>query len=307
MNTVTVATSMAGRGTDIKLGKDVKELGGLAVIGIGRMSNIRQERQARGRAGRQGDPGFSQFFVSLQDEIVRQNGLINTEKYADGKRYISKRRLKKVINTAQKTGEEFSVLSRKNAMDYDQVLQRQRALIYETRDHLLDGDVMEYDRIKKLAKENIKEFLDGQTEYTKESINRYILDNISYRLEQEIDPEQLSDPNKITKYLLSIVRRGLKEQEGKLEDQELMTDFIRIATLQAIDDAWVEQVDYLQQLQVAVSGRASAQRNLVYEFQQDALESFRKMEKNIKKNIVRNILLSNVYVNAEDKISILLP
>lgn len=307
LNTVTVATSMAGRGTDIKLGRGVKELGGLAVIGIGRMSNIRQERQARGRAGRQGDPGFSQFYVSLQDEIVRQNGLIDTEKYADGKRYISKTRLKKVINTAQKTGEEFSVMSRKNAMDYDQVLQRQRALIYETRNQLLDGEVMEDDRIKKLAKENIKEFLDEQTEYTTELINRYILDNISYRLEQEIDPESLSDPNEIIKYLLSIVCRGLKEQEVKLESPELMMDFVRIATLQAIDDAWVEQVDYLQQLQVAVSGRASAQRNLVYEYQMDALESFKKMEKNIKKNIIRNILLSNVYVNAEDKISILLP
>ena len=86
-----------------------------------------------------------------------------------------------------------------------------------------------------------------------------------------------------------------------------MVDFMRIATLQAIDDAWIEQVDYLQQLQYAVSGRASAQRNLVYEYQADALESFRKMEKTIKKNIVRNILLSNVYVNKEGKIDILLP
>jgi len=307
LNTVTVATSMAGRGTDIKLGDGVKELGGLAVIGIGRMSNIRQERQARGRAGRQGDPGFSQFYVSLQDEIVRQNGLIDPEKYEDGKRHISKAKLKKVINTAQKTGEEFSVMSRKNAMDYDLVMQRQRAIIYATRDQLLDGDVMDFEKIKKLAKENIKDFLESQEEYTVDALNRYILDNISYRLEEEFKPEYLSNPNKISKYLIGIVRKGLKEQEGKLEDSELMTDFLRIATLQAIDDAWVEQVDYLQQLQVAVSGRASAQRNLVYEYQRDALESFRKMEKDIKKNIIRNILLSNVYVSAEDKISILLP
>ena len=307
LNTVTVATSMAGRGTDIKLGEGVKELGGLAVIGIGRMSNIRQERQARGRAGRQGDPGFSQFYVSLQDEIVRQNGLIDFEKYADDKHFISKSKLKKIINTAQKTGEEFSVMSRKNAMDYDQVLQRQRTLIYETRDRLLDGDVMNFEKVKKLAKENIKEFLNEQEEYTEDILNRYILDNISYRLEEEIPSEHLSDPNKIMKYLIAIVRKGLKEQEGKLEDDQLMRDFLRIATLQAIDDAWVEQVDYLQQLQVAVSGRASAQRNLVFEYQQDALESFRKMEREIKKNIIRNILLSNVYVSADDKISILLP
>lgn len=307
LNTVTVATSMAGRGTDIKLGDGVKELGGLAVIGIGRMSNIRQERQARGRAGRQGDPGFSQFYVSLQDEIVKQNGLIDTEKYADGKRFIRKGKLKKVINTAQKTGEEFSVMSRKNAMDYDQVLQRQRELIYATRNQLLDGEGMDYENVKKLAKENIKDFLNENQVQTVESINRYILDNISYRLEEEIDEEHLADPKKTLKYLITIVRKGFKEQEIKLESPELMEDFVRIATLQAIDDAWVEQVDYLQQLQVAVSGRASAQRNVVYEYQRDALESFKKMEKIIKKNIIRNILLSNVYVNAEDEISILLP
>lgn len=307
LNTVTVATSMAGRGTDIKLGKGVKELGGLAVIGIGRMNNVRQERQARGRAGRQGDPGFSQFFVSLQDEIVRQNGLIDTEKYEDGKRFIRKSKLKKVINTAQKTGEEFSVMSRKQAMDYDQVLQRQRSLIYATRDNLLDGEVMEYKKIRDLAKENIKEFMLEQDEYTAEIINRYILDNISYRLNDGLDEKTLKDRKLLFKYLMGIVRNGLQEQEKKLGSKEMMMDFMRIATLQAIDDAWVEQVDYLQQLQVAVSGRASAQRNLVYEFQSDALESFQKMEKIIKKNIIRNILLSNVYVNAEGKIQILLP
>ena len=307
LNTVTVATSMAGRGTDIKLGDGVKELGGLAVIGIGRMSNIRQERQARGRAGRQGDPGFSQFYVSLQDEIVRQNGLIDPEKYEDGKRHISKAKLKKVINTAQKTGEEFSVMSRKNAMDYDLVMQRQRAIIYATRDQLLDGDVMDFEKIKKLAKENIKDFLESQEEYTVDALNRYILDNISYRLEEEFKPEYLSNPNKISKYLIGIVRKGLKEQEGKLEDSELMTDFLRIATLQAIDDAWVEQVDYLQQLQYAVAGRSSAQRNPIYEYQKEALESFRKMEKTIRKNMIRNILLSDVYFDKEGELQILLP
>lgn len=307
MGTVTVATSMAGRGTDIKLGKGVKDLGGLAVIGIGRMSNIRQERQARGRAGRQGDPGYSQFFVSLQDEIVRQNGLIDTTKYEDGKRFITKSKLKKVINTAQKTGEEFSVMSRKQAMDYDQVLQRQRTLIYKTRDNLLDGEVMEYKRIKRLAKENIKEFMQSQERFTIESVHRYILDNISYQIEKELSVEALENRKLLYKYLMEIVRKGLNEQEKKLGDKELMMDFMRIATLQAIDDAWVEQVDYLQQLQVAVTGRSSAQRNLVYEFQTDALESFRKMEKTIKRNIIRNILLSNVYVNKEGKIDILLP
>ena len=307
LNTVTVATSMAGRGTDIKLGEGVKELGGLAVIGIGRMSNVRQERQARGRAGRQGDPGYSQFFVSLQDEIVRQNGLIDTTKYEDGQKYISQAKLKRVINTAQKTGEEFSVVSRRQAMDYDQVMQRQRNLIYATRDNLLDGEIMEYKKIRNLAKENIREFILSQEVPSIESVHRFILDNISYRLDEDLTEEILNDRKLLAKFLLGIVRNGLEEQEKKLGDEELMMDFMRVATLQAIDDAWVEQVDYLQQLQTAVSGRASAQRNLVFEYQTDALESFQKMEKTVKKNIIRNILLSNVYVDAEGEIQILLP
>ena len=115
---VTVATSMAGRGTDIKLGKGVQELGGLAVIGIGRMANVRLERQARGRAGRQGDPGISRFFVSLEDQVVRNTGSAKLEKYIDGSRRIGKRRLRRVINGAQRTGEESAVMSRRQAMNY---------------------------------------------------------------------------------------------------------------------------------------------------------------------------------------------
>ncbi|MBQ8233010.1 MAG: accessory Sec system translocase SecA2 [Lachnospiraceae bacterium] len=307
MNAVTVATAMAGRGTDIRLGEGVKELGGLAVIGIGRMANIRQERQARGRAGRQGDPGFSRFFVSIQDEVVRRNGLIDSEKYADGKRYISRRKLKKVINTAQKTGEEFAVMSRKQAMDYDQVMQRQRKLIYATRDRLLDGGAPEEEKILTIARDNIEEFLSRESNRDMQSLSRYILDNISYRLSDGLAESFLAGEQSVIQYLLQVVSDGLKEQEEKLGSRERMSNFVRIATLQAIDDAWVEQVDYLQQLQAAVAGRSVAQRKPVYEYQKDALESFRKMEKTILKNVIRNILLSNVYVDAEEKLHMLLP
>lgn len=307
MNAVTVATSMAGRGTDIKLGEGVKELGGLAVIGIGRMTNIRQERQARGRAGRQGDPGYSCFFTSIQDEVVRRSGPANVDKYADGRKYIGKRRLKKMIDTAQKTGEEFAALSRRQAMDYDQVLQRQRALIYSTRNILLDGGGMEKDKALKIAKANIRRFLDSEKTIDIQAVNRYILDNISYRLEDEASRLCLTEADEVMDYLLRRVGDGLKEQEQRLGGEERMKDFMRIATLQAIDDAWVEQVDYLQQLQVAVTGRASAQRNLVFEYQQEALESFRRMEEIILKDVMRNILLSNVYFDAEQQLRILLP
>lgn len=306
-NAVTVATAMAGRGTDIRLGEGVDELGGLAVIGIGRMSNIRQERQARGRAGRQGDPGFSRFFVSIQDEIVRNSGPVNVDKYIEGRKHIGRRKLKRVINTAQKTGEEFAVLSRKQAMDYDQVLQRQRTLIYATRNQLLDGEVMGRNKIRNIAKENIRRFLEGEKKLEVSTLNRYVLDNISYRLDDKISHIDLEDKKAVGKYLIRRVDEGLEEQKIRLGSNELLNDFMREATLRAIDDAWVEQVDYLQQLQSAVSGRASAQRNLVFEYQQDALECFQDMETMILKNIIRNILLSNVYVDSKGKLRILLP
>ena len=112
---------------------------------------------------------------------------------------------------------------------------------------------------------------------------------------------------KIKGYLLELIDESLKKQQNKLPSEEKMNDFMREAALKAIDEAWVEQVDYLQQLQAAVSGRASTQRNLVFEYQKDALESFKEMEETILQNIMRNILLSDVELNEEGKLSILLP
>lgn len=307
MNAVTVATGMAGRGTDIKLGKGVKELGGLAVIGIGRMINIRQERQARGRAGRQGDPGFSRFFVSAQDEIVKKSGVISAETYEKKHWMISRRKLRNLINTAQKNGEEQAVASRQKALDYDQVLQRQRSLIYQTRDRLLDGEDLEIKKILQIAKGNISEFLGKEKEWNLQVVRRYILDNLSYRLDEELTEIPNSDDEALLRHLISIVTEGLDEQEEKLGSREQMNNFMRIATLQAIDEAWVEQVDYLQQLQYAVVGRSTAQRNPLYEYQRDALESFRKMEKTIRRNIIRNILLSDVSLDTEGQLKILFP
>ncbi len=307
LGAVTVATGMAGRGTDIKLGKGVKELGGLAVIGIGRMINIRQERQARGRAGRQGDPGFSRFFVSAEDEIVKKSGMVKKEKYEQKYWFISKRRLKKLINLAQKNSEDISILSRQHALDYDQVLQRQRSLIYETRDQLLDGEKLDEKKILQIAKENMKEFLKKKKERDLFDIRRYILDNLSYQLDEGLTELAVNDDEGLLRYLVDLVIDGMGKQKEKLKSQEKMEDFMRIATLCAIDEAWIEQVDYLQQLQYAVAGRSSAQRNPLYEYQKEALESFRKMEKTIKKNMIRNILLGSIYFDKNGELQILLP
>ena len=137
----------------------MEELGGLAVIGIGRMANNRLERQARGRAGRQGDAGTSRFFVSIQDGVVESNGQ-KLDKYIEGRRKISRRRMKKIIDKAQDLGEETAVISRKQATNYDKVIQRQRDLIYATRNHLLDGGEIQIEKIMEIEQENIRRFLE---------------------------------------------------------------------------------------------------------------------------------------------------
>ncbi len=303
---VTVATSMAGRGTDIKLGEGVKELGGLAVIGIGRMGSVRQERQARGRAGRQGDPGFSQFFVSVQDEIVVNSGLANIDKYTSGQKRPSRRKVRKLVQSAQSLGQEYATMGRRHSTDYDKVLQYQRNLIYETRNRLLDGGTVERLRFLEIAEENIDRFLNTEPMLQDRILGRYILDNISYRLDDEAPEISLHDKDAVKRYLLKCVERGLLEQE-KCIGADRMDEFVRVAALTAIDEAWVEQVDYLQQLLQAVSGRSTAQRNPIFEYQAEALESFRKMERTILRNVMRNVLLSEVEIDSTGKLGILFP
>ena len=322
-NAVTVATSMAGRGTDIKLDQKSKELGGLAVIGIGRMENVRCERQARGRAGRQGDPGMSRFYVSLEDEVVAQNGKGNLNRFINGEKHIGNFRLKRIIDSAQRLTEDLAVKNRRQVMDYDEVMKRQRNVIYSMRNRLLNGEGAGIDPngIVEVARENIRNFIQTEKTLTRDEISRFLMDNISYigngnnirdnsgaekerNSIEDINPDRKSD---VEKFLLKRVTEGLKNQENNLGKKSRMDEFLRVATLTAIDDAWVEEVDYLNQLQAAVSGRASAQRNLVFEYQKEARYSFDNMEKTIKKNIMRNVLLSSVYVDDKYNMHIILP
>lgn len=307
MNAVTVATGMAGRGTDIKLGEGVKELGGLAVIGIGRMGNVRQERQARGRAGRQGDPGSSQFFVSLQDGVVEENCSSKLEKYIEGRRWISKRRIRRITGAAQKTGEEFAVISRRQALNHDHVIRFQRELMYATREKFLEGSGMDENILLEIADRNINRFIQGQIPLTRKSFQRYILDHISYRLDGDMYNIVLENTDAVREYLSDLVKRQFREQEKKTGSRSQMQRFMQVAALNAIDEAWVEQMDYLQQTQAAISGRSIAQRNLIFEFQKDALEAFEKMKIVIWENIMRNILLSNVYIDEKKQLHIVFP
>lgn len=299
-NVVTVATSMAGRGTDIRLGPGVKELGGLCVLGVGRMNNTRDERQARGRAGRQGEPGISMFYVSLEDDVCEILGEDFLDKYIEKDKYISKRRIKKLVNKSQKIKEESSVFQRKNSVDYDSVMQRQKTIMYKTRNDLLDGMSLDENVLKQIYVNNINEFAKDHKKMDDKTMYRYILDNLSYRLKEL----SVSSANK-KDYLKQYADMAFKDKKQVLGNR--FSEYCRLCTLKALDDGWIEEVDYLQQLQAAISGRSTAQRNLLYEYQREARLSFRDMEKSIKKAMIRNILLGEVSFGKDNEMIILYP
>lgn len=299
-NVVTVATSMAGRGTDIRLGSGVKELGGLCVLGVGRMGNTRDERQARGRAGRQGEPGVSIFYTSLEDDVCEILGDDFLEKYIEKDKHISKRRIKKLINKSQKIKSESSVFQRKNSVDYDSVMQRQRTIMYKTRNDLLDGKSLDENYLLSICEDNIKDFVKSNKKLDSYGVHRYVLDNLSYRL-QEMDESTKNQKD----YLIQYSKMAFNNKKKSLGDR--FSEYCRLCTLRALDDGWVEEVDYLQQLQAAISGRSSAQRNLLFEYQREARISFEDMEKSIKKAMIRNILLGEVSFGKDNEMIILYP
>lgn len=274
---ITVSTGMAGRGTDIRLGPGVKELGGLAVIAVGRMANRRLERQVRGRSGRQGDPGCSRFYVSLEDDIVFAEREKILGKYVEQEHSISKRKLRKIINGSQRLQEEQAFFQRKRAVDYDSVLKRQRTMLYEARDKLLDGEGLEADTLRQIAYKNVKCFFKKHPRPKTGDVRRYVLNNISYSLDESFLSMEQKSGQALKKALFAYVENAWRKKAEMFSSDEQWMEFLRHCCLRAIDDAWIEEVDYLQQLQILVNARVLAQRNPVFEYQEEAYRSFIQM------------------------------
>lgn len=308
-NAVTVSTGMAGRGTDIKLGEGVRKLGGLAVIGLGRMQNTRLERQARGRAGRQGDPGSSQFFVSLEDEIVTQMYPEKASQILDADRPVSRRKLRGVIDRAQRTIGEQSVSSREQAVRYDRILRRQREILYGARNRLLDGEAVPEDQVRSIVRQNLNRFVSGHPKLTQAELNRYVLDNLSY----ELDQEELSmlrdapDARTLVNRLDDYAERLYSAKVATFASPEELQDYTRACMLKALDEGWVEEVDYLQQLQYAIVSRGTAQRNPIFEYSREAYRSFQDMQRMMMESIARNFFLAEFQMGRDGKRKILFP
>ncbi|HFI0791879.1 TPA: accessory Sec system translocase SecA2 [Streptococcus suis] len=300
LGTVTVATNMAGRGTDIKLGPGVKELGGLAVIGTERMKSRRMDLQMRGRSGRQGDPGFSQFFACLEDDLLIENGGKWVQTYFEQHKdkvdplhpqELTANRFKRALKQSQEASDGSGRSSRSMTLQYDESVKLQRDYVYRERDAIISGESDALD-ILQFAKEDIDDYFKGHQVLESHDLERYILDHITYDFHSFPEHLELQDSDQVRDFLLHII-----EQEIERKRQVLKQDYIqfeRLAALKAIDECWVEEVDYLQQLRVIAGARQAAQRNPVFEYHQEAYKGYQKMREAIKRKILQNVLLSDV-------------
>ncbi len=309
IGSITLATNMAGRGTDIKLGEGVKELGGLCVIGTERHESRRIDNQLRGRAGRQGDPGKSQFFVSFEDDLMRRFGTdrikaMLTTLGIEETQAIRSKALTRSIETAQKKVEGNNYDIRKTLLDYDNVLNEQREIIYNRRNEILDEDnihesIVEifrntisnlieshYDKDGKLNEENLKELV--------EYVNANYLQKNNLQLD---DIKELSD-NELRDKIFDLI---IKDYETKMIDSPLMTEFEKAISLKIIDSNWVEHMSAMEHLKEGISLRGYGQTNPIQAYTMEGFEMFDDLLIKIEDLTAQFLLKAEVRQNTERK------
>ena len=309
MGAVTVATSMAGRGTDIKLGPGVAELGGLVVIGTERMESQRIDLQIRGRSGRQGDPGLSKFFVSLEDDVIKKFGPswvhrmyqeysvadITQPQVLEGIKYH------RLVDKAQNASDSASRTNRQRTLEYAESMNIQRDLIYKERNRLINGDRDLRDVLSEMIDEYIETILSDNLK-TREELFHYIITNISFNIRELPLDLVIEDEQALRNFLIQIINNELNDKKTLLEPHDLYDQFLRVSMLKAIDDNWVEQVDYLQQLMMAIGGQTASQTNPIVEYYREAYMGFEAMKEQIRSDMVRNILMGLVQMGPKGEI-----
>lgn len=309
MGAVTVATSMAGRGTDIKLGPRVAELGGLVVIGTERMESQRIDLQIRGRSGRQGDPGLSKFFVSLEDDVIKKFGPswvhrmyqeysvadITQPQVLEGIKYH------RLVDKAQNASDSASRTNRQRTLEYAESMNIQRDLIYKERNRLINGDRDLRDVLSEMIDEYIETILSENLK-TREELFHYIITNISFNIRELPLDLVIEDEQELRNFLIQIINNELNDKKALLEPHDLYDQFLRISMLKAIDDNWVEQVDYLQQLMMAIGGQTASQTNPIVEYYREAYMGFETMKEQIRSDMVRNVLMGLVQMGPKGEI-----
>ena len=313
---VTVATSMAGRGTDIKLGPGVAELGGLVVIGTERMENHRIDLQIRGRSGRQGDPGISKFFISLEDDLLKKWGPdwiknfyrdYSPEDLKNNPILLKQRRFKKLVSKAQKASESNAKLSRRLTLEYAQSMKIQRELTYAERNRLLEDTNEMEEEINRVLEYVIQQVAYEQIFENRADFYRFILHHFSNRAERIPQEFDIHSSKEVSYLLQSIAEQELLAKKSDLKSDKLYSQFQRLAILKAIDENWVEQVDYLQQLRTALSGQHFSMKNPLVEYYQEAYDGFEYMKERMKHQIVKNLLMSELALNPKGEVVMYFP
>lgn len=309
MGAVTVATSMAGRGTDIKLGKGVAELGGLIVIGTERMESQRIDLQIRGRSGRQGDPGMSKFFVSLEDDVIKKFGPSWVhKKYKDYQvqdmtqpEVLKGRKYRKLVEKSQHASDSAGRSARRQTLEYAESMNIQRDIVYKERNRLIDGSRALEDVVEEIIASYIDQVTFSNYE-SRELLFHFIVTNISFHIKEVPDYIDVTDKTAVRSFMKQVIDRELSEKKELLEQHGLYEQFLRLSLLKAIDDNWVEQVDYLQQLSMAIGGQSASQKNPIVEYYQEAYAGFEAMKEQIRADMVRNLLMGLVEVTPKGEI-----
>ena len=313
---VTVATSMAGRGTDIKLGPGVADLGGLVVIGTERMENHRIDLQIRGRSGRQGDPGISKFFISLEDDLLKKWGPdwiknfyrdYSPEDLKNNPILLKQRRFKKLVSKAQKASEGNAKLSRRLTLEYAQSMKIQRELTYAERNRLLEDTNEMEEEINRVLDYVIQQVAYEQSFENRADFYRFILHHFSNRAERIPQEFDIHSPKEVSHLLQAIAEQELLAKKSYLKSDKLYSQFQHLAILKAIDENWVEQVDYLQQLRTALSGQHFSMKNPLVEYYQEAYDGFEYMKERMKHQIVKNLLMSELALNPKGEVVMYFP
>ena len=300
---VTIATNMAGRGTDIKLGEGVRELGGLCVIGTERHESRRIDNQLRGRSGRQGDPGESQFYLSLEDDLMKRFGSERLkgvfERLNMSDEAIESRMLTRQVEAAQKRVEGNNYDTRKQVLQYDDVMREQREIIYAQRYDVITADRDLAPEIQSMIKRTIGRVVDGHARAKQDEKLEAILNFAKYNLlpEDSITMEDLSglSDKAIKEELFQRALQVYDSQVSKLRDEEAVKEFQKVLILRVVDNKWTDHIDALDQLRNAVGLRGYAQNNPVVEYQAEGFRMFNDMIGSIEFDVTRLMMKAQIH------------
>jgi preprotein translocase subunit SecA len=306
---VTIATNMAGRGTDIKLGEGVKELGGLAVIGTERHESRRIDNQLRGRSGRQGDPGVSQFYLSLEDELMRRFGSDNMRAMMDrlgmdDSQPIQSKMVTKAVESAQKRVEGNNFDARKQLLQYDDVLRQQCEVIYRQRFEVLDSDNLR-EIVEKMILSVIQRAVESYTpkedlpeDWNLKGIIDYVDANLLNEGDVTVDDIKGKEPEEIVELIFEKVKQRYDEKEQELTPEQ-MREFEKVIVLRAVDSKWMDHIDRMEQLRQGIHLRAYGQIDPLREYQLEGYEMFENMIASIEEEVAKYIMKAQIQNNLE--------